>query len=142
MGKNVHNNVLDAALNHLKNNGNRLIVLTAEPTGASAYGNAIANVDSSGYRLASATITASDFTGPADGGTSGRKITVNAQTSMSIDGIAASAQNATHVAVVQYHASSASAQHVLYTTTCTTQSLTAGNKVNTPAWVVEIRSPT
>jgi hypothetical protein len=142
MGKNVHNNMLDAALNHLKNNGNRLVVLTAEPTGASAYVNAMANVDSSGYRLASATITASDFTGPADGDTSGRKITVNAQTSMSIDGIAALSQDATHVAVVQYHASSASAQNVLYTTTCTTQSLTAGNKVNTPAWVVELRSPT
>jgi len=140
MGKNVHDNVLDAALNYLKNNGNRLVVLTAEPTGASAYTNAQTNVDSSGYRLAEATISASDFTGPADGDTSGRKITVNAQSSMSINGVA-STGSATHVAIVQYHASSASSQNVLYTTTCTTQTLTGGNKVNTPAWVVELRDP-
>jgi len=140
MGKNVHDNVLDAALNYLKNNGNRLVVLTAEPTGASAYTNAQTNADSSGYRLAEATISASDFTGPADGDTSGRKITVNAQSSMSINGVA-STGSATHVAIVQYHASSASSQNVLYTTTCTTQTLTGGNKVNTPAWVVELRDP-
>jgi hypothetical protein len=139
MGKNVHDNMLDAALNYLKTNGNRLVVLSAEPTGASAYTNAMLDVDSSGYRLASATISASDFTGPAEGATSGRKITVNAQSSMSIDGIAAS-ENATHVSVVKYH-SSASSQMVLYTTTCTSQSLTGGNKVNTPAWAIEIRDP-
>jgi hypothetical protein len=139
MGKNVHDNVLDAALGYLPTNANRLIVLSAEPTGASAYVNATTNVDSSGYRLADATISASDFTGPANGDTSGRKITVNAQSSMSIDGIASSA-NATHVALVK-QSSSASSQLVLYTTTCTSQSLTGGNKVNTPAWDIEIRDP-
>ena len=140
MGKNVHDNVLDAALSYLPTHANRLMVLSAEPTGASAYTNAVTDVDSSGFRLASATISASDFTGPANGVTSGRKITVNAQSSMSIDGIALTA-NATHVALVQYHASSASSQAVLYTTTCTSQSLTGGNMVNTPAWVIEIRDP-
>jgi hypothetical protein len=140
MGKNVHNDVLDQALNYLKNNANRLAVLTSEPTGASAYSNAQTDVDSSGYRLAEANISASDFTGPADGDTSGRKIAVNAQSSMSIDGVASSA-SAGHVTLVQYHASSASSQNVLYTTTCTTQSLTGGNKVNTPAWDIEIRDP-
>lgn len=139
MAKNVHDDVLDAALNYLKNNANRLVVLTAEPTGASAYANAQANYDSSGYRLAEATISASDFTGPANGDTSGRKIAVNAQSSMSINGVASSA-NATHVALVKNHAS-ASSQAVLYTTTCTSQSLTGGNKVNTPAWDIEIRDP-
>ena len=141
MAKNVHDNVLDAALSYLASNANRLIVLNAEPTGASAYTNAMTDADSSGYRLASATISASDFTGPANGDTSGRKITVNAQSSMSIDGIAASS-SATHVALVKYHASSASSQLVLYTTTCTSQSLTGGNQVNTPAWDIEIRDPT
>lgn len=139
MGKNVHNDVLDAALNYLKNNANRLVVLTAEPTGASAYTNAQTNYDSSGFRLAEATISASDFTGPADGDTSGRKIQVNAQSSMNINGVAGSA-NATHVALVKNHAS-ASSQAVLYTTTCTSQSLTGGNKVNTPNWDIEIRDP-
>ena len=141
MAKNVHDNVLDAALSYLSSNANRLIVLTSEPTGASAYTNAITAVDSSGYRLASATISASDFTGPANGDTSGRKIQVDAQSSMSIDGVTSSA-NAQHVALVKFHASSASSQMVLYTTTCTLQSLTGGNQVNTPAWDIEIRDPT
>jgi hypothetical protein len=140
MAKNVHDNMLDAALNYLKSNGNRLVVLSAEPTGASAYTNAQTDYDSSGYRLAEATISASDFTGPANGDTSGRKIAVNAQSSMSINGVASSA-NATHVAVVK-NSSSASSQMVIYTTTCTSQSLTGGNKVNTPAWDVELRDPT
>ena len=139
MGKNVHNNVLDAALNYLKNNATRLVVLSSEPTGASAYTNAQSNYDSSGYRLAQATISASDFTGPNDGDTSGRKIQVNAQSSMSINGVASSA-NATHVSLVK-QSSSASSQLVLYTTTCTSQSLTGGNKVNTPNWDIELRDP-
>lgn len=136
MAKSVHNNVLDAALNYVKNNANRLVVCTDAPN----YAQAQANFDSSGYRLAEATINASDFTGPADGDTSGRKVAVNAQSSMSINGIASGAQNATHVALVKNHASAGS-QAVLYVTTCTSQSLTAGNKVNTPAWDIEIRDP-
>lgn len=140
MGKNVHDNVLDAALSYLSSNANRLIVLSSEPTGASAYSNATTAVDSSGYKLAEATISASDFTGPANGDTSGRKIQVDAQSSMSINGVASSA-NATHVALVK-QSSSASSQLVLYTTTCTSQSLTGGNQVNTPAWDIEIRDPT
>lgn len=140
MGKNVHNNVLDAALNYVGSNATRLVVLTAEPTGSSAYTNAMTAYDSSGYQLAMATISSSDFTGPADGDTSGRKIQVNAQSSMSINGVASSA-NATHVALVK-QSSSASSQMVLYTTTCTSQTLTGGNKVNTPAWDIEIRDPT
>lgn len=140
MGKNVHDNVLDAALDYIKNNSIRLVVLNAEPTGASAYTNAQTNADSSGYRLAQATISSADFTGPANGDTSGRKITVNAQSSMSIDGVA-STGSATHVALVKYHASSASSQLVIFTTTCTTQTLTGGNKVNTPAWDIELRDP-
>lgn len=139
MGKNVHDDVLDAALNYIKTNANRLVVLTSEPTGASAYTNAQTNVDSSGFRLAQATISASDFTGPADGDTSGRKIAVNAQTSLSVDGVAASG-TAAHVALVKFHAS-LSSQAVLYTTTCTGQVLTGGNKVNTPAWDIEVRDP-
>jgi hypothetical protein len=139
MAKNVHDDVLDQALNYLENNANRLIVLTAEPTGASAYTNATTAFDSSGYKLASAVISASDFTGPADGDTSGRKTQVNAQSSMSIDGVASST-SATHVALVK-QSSSASSQFVLYTTTCTTQNLTGGNKVNTPNWDIEIRDP-
>jgi hypothetical protein len=140
VAKNVHDDVLDAALNILKSNGTRLVVLTAEPTGASAYNNAITKEQSSGYMIAIKTIASSAYTGPANGDSSGRKIAVNAASSISITGPASSA-SATHVGVLQYHASSGSLQKVLYTTTCTTQSLSNGNKVNTPAWDIEIRDP-
>ena len=135
MGKNVHDDILDAALNHLKTNATKLIVLTSEPTGASAYANATKAKDSSGLKLASVAISSADFTGPANGDTSGRKIAVNAQSSISIDGVASSS-SATHVCAVDDSSSA-----VLYTTTCTSQNLTGGNKVNTPAWDIEIRDP-
>jgi len=48
MGKNVHDDVLDAALSYISANATRLVVLNAEPTGASAYTKAQTNVDSSG----------------------------------------------------------------------------------------------
>jgi hypothetical protein len=132
MGKQVNDAVLDAALNHLKNNSTRLVVCSAEPT---TYALAQTNYDTAGYRLAQATITNTDFTGPENGTTSGRKIAVNAQADMDIDGVAAAA-NATHVALVD-----TVNELVLYVTTCTSQSLTGGNKVNTPSWEVEIRDP-
>ena len=134
MAKIVHNNVLDAALSYISANANRLIVCDTEPT---VYATTILNHDSSGWRLASKTISAGNFTGPADGVVSGRKLTVNAASSMAIDGFAAGANNATYVALVKQGASG----FVVYATTCTSQSLTAGNKVNTPAWVIELRDP-
>ena len=140
MGKNVHDNVLDQALNYIKTNANRLVVLTSEPSGASAYNNAQKDKDSSGYRLAEATISSSDFSGPANGSPNGRELQVSAQTSMSVSGVASSA-NASHVGLVK-NSSSASSQLVLYTTTCTQQNLTGGNKVNTPAWTITLRDPT
>ena len=140
MGKNVHDDVLDAALAILSANSHRLVICTSEPTGASAYTNAMTAVDSSGFKLASITIDSTDFTGPAEGDTSGRKIAVDAQVSLSVDGVVASG-SAGHVALVKYHASSVALQDVLYVTTCTAQSLTGGNKVNTPAWDIEIRDP-
>ena len=104
-----HGSVLDAALNYLKNNATRLGVLTAEPTGASAYSTAQTDHKSSGYRIAEATISASDFTGPAEGDTSGRKIAINAQSSMTINGIASStSQSATHVALTKQNSSASS----------------------------------
>ena len=140
MAKNVHDNVLDGALNYIKTNANKLFVLTSEPTGASAYTNMTKDKDPSGFRLAdSGAISSSAFTGPANG-SSGRKLTVSAQSSMSINGIASSA-NATHVALGKT-SSSASSQFVLYTTTCTSQNLSGGNKVNTPAWDIQINDPT
>ena len=129
MGKMVADAVLDAALNHLKTNGNRMTICASEPT---TYAKATDEPSSSGYKLASVSISSADYTGPANGDTSGRKITVNAQSSISIDVTGSAA----HVAIV-----STSSSALLYVTTCTSQSLTATNKVNSPAWEIELRDP-
>jgi len=131
MGKSVHNNILDAALNYLKTNGNKLCVCSAEPT---TYAEATTLYDggASKYEIADVVIDSDDYTGPAEGDTSGRKITVNQQSDMDVDATA----TATHIAIVD-----TVNENLLYVTTCTSQSLTSGNKVTVPAWDIELRDP-
>lgn len=123
MAKIVHDDVLDGALNILKNNATRLCICSAQPT---TYTEAITT-----YELADVTIDSTDFTN-ANGDTSGRKTTVGAQTSVTVD----NSGTATHVALVDVANSK-----LLYVTTCTSQALTGGNAVNTPAWDIEIADP-
>lgn len=127
MAKSVVDAVLDAALNYVKNNGTRLVVCKSEPT---TYTQA---VTTGTYMLAIKTISASDFTGPAEGDSSGRKITVNQQSGISVT----TSGTATHVAVV-----ATATTGLIIVTTCTSQVLTAGNTVTVPAWKEEIADPT
>lgn len=60
MAKIVHDDVLDGALNYVKNNTTRISVCSTQPT---TYTEAITT-----YKLAIKTITGTDFTGPANGG--------------------------------------------------------------------------
>lgn len=124
MGKAMHDDFADASLNLLKNYATRLTVCSAQPT---SYAEANAT-----YALADVTIDSSDFTGPANGDTSGRKITVGAQSGVTVD----SSGTATHVALLDVANSK-----LLYVTTCTSQALTAGNTLSTSAWDVEIADP-
>lgn len=87
MGKSVHNDVLDAALNHIKNNATSMVLCSSEPANYAGV---------AAVALADVTIDSSDFTGPADGDTSGRKLTVNAQTGVEVDATGTS----THVALL------------------------------------------
>lgn len=124
MGKAVHDDVLDGALNILKNNATRLTICSAQPT---TYAEANAT-----YALADVTIDSTDFTN-ANGDTNGRKTTVGAQSSITID----SSGDATHVALLDVANSK-----LLYVTTCTSQTLTSGGTVNLPAFDIEIADPT
>lgn len=76
MGFYCHSDVLDAALNIIKNNCTRITICSAEPT---SFDEANNEDDGSpaGYKLADHTVSSSDFTGPAAGDTSGRKLTLN-----------------------------------------------------------------
>jgi hypothetical protein len=126
MGKTVHDDVLDGALNIIKNNCTRMTVCSAEPTD---YTEANAT-----YALADVTMAPGDFTN-ADGDTNGRKSTVAAKSSVLID----TTGTGNHVALLDV-----SNTKLLYVTTCTSQALTANgsNTVNFPAWDIEIADPT
>lgn len=121
MGKAASTAVLDATLDKIAT-GVLMIVCSAQPT---TYAEATAT-----YALADVTLTSGDFT-KAAGDTSGRKVTVAAKTGFNVD----SSGTATHVAIVDGSA-------LLIVTTCTSQALTAGNTVNTPAFKYESGAPT
>ena len=123
MAKSVHNDVLDAALNAIKNNCTRITLCSQEPT-TYAEGNAT-------YALADVTVDSTDFT-VGDGDTSGRKATVGAQSAVTVD----STGTSTHVALLDVANSK-----LLYVTTHTSQGLTASNTVDIGAFDIEIADP-
>jgi hypothetical protein len=125
MAKSVHDDVLDGALNVVKNNATRLCVCANQPT---TYAEA-----TSTYKLAIKTISSSDFTGPANGDTNGRKLTVNAANGLNVD----AGGDAQHIALADVANSK-----LLYVTTCTLKTLALNDSVNVPAWDIEIADPT
>lgn len=80
------------------------------------------------YDLADVVMADTDFT-HANGDTSGRKTTVGAKSTVTIDHTG----DATHIALCK-----SSTEALLYVTTCTTQTLTADGTVDFPAWDIEI----
>lgn len=122
MAKSVHDDVLDGAFDVL-DQADLMTVCSSQPTTRTE---AVTT-----FKLADVAMTPNtDFT-KANGDTSGRKVTVAAKNSVSVD----SSGTATHVALVD-------SSRLLYVTTCTSQALTSGNTVNFPAWDVEIADPT
>lgn len=73
-----------------------------------------------------------DFT-KANGDTSGRKVTIAAKNTVTVD----NSGTATHIAIARTTDST-----LRYVTTCTSQALTAANTVNIPAWKIEVADPT
>lgn len=97
-----------------------LNICTAEPS-------SIAECDSLSL-IPAHTLAGGDFT-IANGDTSGRKVTIAQQATLTID----ASGTATHVAIndgTDY-----------YVTTCTSQALTSGGTVTVPAWDIEIADP-
>jgi fructose-specific component phosphotransferase system IIB-like protein len=121
MAKSVHDDVLDGALNIIKNNANLMCVCSAQPT---TRAEAIAT-----YMLADIAMTAGDFIA-ADGDAGGRKLTVGTKTD-----VVTNPGTALFVALVD-------GSRLLYVTTCTSQALTAGNPITWPAWKITLGDPT
>lgn len=124
MGKSVHNDVLDAALQYIEDNCDELVICSQEPT---SYAEAHTT-----YALGDKPSPA--FTGPAEGDASGRKTTVDAVSGATVDGTG----TATHVALTDTINSK-----LLYVTTLSaSQAVTAGNTFDLAAWDIEIADPT
>jgi hypothetical protein len=121
MAKIVHDSVLDGALNILKNGATLMVVCSTQPT---TRAEAVTT-----YALADVAMSPTDFT-VANGDTSGRKVTVSAKSAVPVDATG----NAQHIALVD-------GTNLLYVTTCTPQTLTAGNTVDIPVWDIEIADP-
>lgn len=124
MAKAAPDIVMDGALDVIAS-ATKQVACSSQPT---TYTEANAT-----YALADIVIDGTDFT-KANGDTSGRKVTVAAQSGVLID----TSGTATHVALVRTADST-----LIYVTTCTTQALTANgaNTVNFPAWDVEVADP-
>ena len=121
MTKYVHDEVLDAALDEIRDNATLLVVCSQYPTTRTEA--------VSTYALADVIVDASDFT-KADGDTSGRKLTVAAQDDVPID----TGGTATHVAICD-------PTRLLYVNEITSQQLNAGGTTDLPEWDIELRDP-
>jgi hypothetical protein len=122
MAKFADDLVMDAALDYVIANVERIVVTSSQPA---AYANVAA------ASLADATIGTIT---KANGDSSGRKAVVPQHTAMAID----SSGTATHVCLVKDTATS----RLILVTTCTSQSLTSGGTVTVPTWDEEIADPT
>ena len=130
MGKSCASAVLDAALDYLETNTDRISVCETQPT---TYVEATTNKGAGGYKLAMSNTPTFTGPGPGDGGGSSRKTTVDQEANIAVD-VTGDAQ---HVALCKSGTSA-----LLYVTTCTLQPLTGGNTVTIPAWDIEIGTPT
>lgn len=123
MAKSVHDDVLDGALNIIKNNCTRMTLCNAEPT-TYTQGNAT-------FALADVTMASGDFTA-ANGDTSGRKLTVAAKTAVPVDATG----TGTHIALLDVTNSK-----LLYVTTTTSTAVAIAGTVDIGSWKVEIADP-
>ena len=123
MGKSVHDDVLDGAMNIIQDNATQESICSQQPTTRTE---AVTT-----YSLGNIAVTSGDFT-HANGDTSGRKLTVaQKQESAGVD----SNGTANHVALTD-------ATRLLYVTTCTDQVVTSGNDLTINTWDIEIGDPT
>jgi hypothetical protein len=112
MAKFTDDSVLDAACAKVAT-ADRMVVTSAQPANFAGI---------AAVALADVVLTAGDGNGDyviANGDTSGRKVTVGAQSGVNVDGTT-----------------------LLSVTTCTTQTLTSGNTVNVPAYDIEFADVT
>lgn len=124
MAKWVHDDVLDALLNYIKNNATKMVLCSAQPAN---YTEA-----NSTYKLAEVTMASGDFT-LADGDSSGRKVTVAAKNAISVS----SSGTGNHAALLDV-----SGTKLLCVTTTPSQAVVNGGVVDIGSWKEEVGDPT
>ena len=129
MGKFAHDDVMDAALNVVKNNCNKIAFCETQPA---TFSEANTAKGSGGKSLANVAATGTDFT-LANGDVSGRKLTSAAKNGVSVTDTG----TGDHIAYLDTVNSK-----LLYVTTTTSRAVTAGDTVNIPGWDIEIGDPT
>lgn len=123
MGRSLHNNVLDAALEYIKDNGDKLCVCNAEPT---TY---LEATDS--FMLMETALAAGDYT-IEDGSVDGRRLTVASQNDVAVS----TTGTASHFAIVD-----TVNEHVLLVTPCQSMSVTSGETENLNSFSWTSRDP-
>lgn len=121
MAKWSHTDVIDGALNIIKNNANLMVLCSAQPTNRTEA--------VSTYALADVAMASGDFT-ISTGDVSGRKCTVAAKNNVTVD----TTGTGTHIALVDD-------TRLLFVSTTSSQGVTQGNSVNLPTWDIEIADP-
>lgn len=125
--------VNDAALNYLKNNVTQLVLLDAHTT---TFSDTQSDVSSGGRRVASVTVTSTDFTVGA-GDTDGREIASAVKNAVTVT--TTGPTDGTHLAWVDV-----SGSEVLYVTQLSPirEDLSSGDTVNIPSTELTYRAPT
>jgi hypothetical protein len=136
MGKTVHDNVLDAALDHIRA---KVKLITACTTQPSTYASGTSTTNAEVARCTGVTSAGTYFGAPANatGSGGGRTLTVQQLTTTEGTSITAGG-TANHIALM----SAATASNILYITTCTSQALTTGNDITFNSWDITIEDPT
>ena len=125
MTKTVDNGVLDASLQYVVDNADKLFVCSSAP---STYAAAVAAA------LSTTTISSAQFETIADGDTSGRKVRAKAITGMTVD----TSGTATHVALGK----SSTTTLLVVNELTANEELMAGVPINSTVWDIEIGDPT
>lgn len=129
MAKYADDAIMDAALDNLINNADQLVVCAGQPAN---YSDATTDNGSGGNALGETAVGAGDFT-KADGDTSGRKVTVAAQSGITVDADG----TADHVAIID----DTNTTLKLVTTLSSSQAVSAGGTMDTDAFDEEIEDP-
>ena len=128
MAKSVHNDVLDAMLDYIVDEGDQLCICDTEPTTKT-------EADTT-YMLAKSSVNDVSATAPEDGDVSGRKVTIPENFAEGGALTITNTGSAQHVAIID-----SVGGVLLYVTTCTPQALTATGSVTVPAWDIEVYDP-